>query len=72
MGFDGYIVLFFLYVEGFEYGLVIDDLVCVINVIESDVIGKIIECMMLILFVIVDFKVVKLLISGEEKFVVYK
>ena len=72
MGPDGHTASLFPYAEGLEHGLATDDLVCAINAIESDVTGKITERMTLTLSAIADSKVVKLLISGEEKLAVYK
>jgi len=72
MGPDGHTASLFPHAEGLEHGLATDDLVCAINAIESDVTGKITERMTLTLSAIADSKVVKLLISGEEKLAVYK
>ncbi len=72
MGPDGHTASLFPHAEGLEHGLATDDLVCAINAIESDVTGKITERMTLTLAAIAGSKVVKLLISGEEKLAVYK
>ncbi|RZF92774.1 6-phosphogluconolactonase [Pseudoalteromonas sp. CO302Y] len=72
MGPDGHTASLFPHAEGLEHGLATNDLVCAINAIESDVTGKITERMTLTLAAIADSKVVKLLISGEEKLEVYK
>lgn len=72
MGPDGHTASLFPHAEGLEQGLTTDNLVCAINAIESDVTGKITERMTLTLNAIAQSKVVKLLISGEEKLAVYK
>ncbi|WP_421419487.1 6-phosphogluconolactonase [Pseudoalteromonas lipolytica] len=72
MGPDGHTASLFPHADGLEHGLATDDLVCAINAIESDVTGKITERMTLTLAAIAHSKVVKLLISGEEKLAVYK
>ncbi|WP_404339354.1 6-phosphogluconolactonase [Pseudoalteromonas mariniglutinosa] len=72
MGPDGHTASLFPHAEGLEQGLNSTDLVSAINAVESDVTGKITERMTLTLAAIADSKVVKLLISGEEKLAVYK
>ena len=58
--------------DGLENGLTSTNLVCAINAIQSEVTGTITERMTLTLHAIAQSKVVKLLISGEEKLAVYK
>ncbi|WP_372761740.1 6-phosphogluconolactonase [Pseudoalteromonas sp.] len=72
MGPDGHTASLFPHAQGLEQGLTSDKLVCAINAIESDVTGSITERMTLTLNAIAQSKVVKLLISGEEKLAVYK
>ncbi|MGO2182180.1 6-phosphogluconolactonase [Pseudoalteromonas nigrifaciens] len=72
MGPDGHTASLFPHAEGLEIGLNSDQLVCAINAIESDVTGSITERMTLTLNAIAQSKVVKLLISGDEKLAVYK
>lgn len=72
MGPDGHTASLFPHSQGLEDGLNTTQLVCAINAIESDVTGSITERMTLTLNAIAHSKVVKLLISGEEKLAVYK
>ncbi|MBH0073389.1 6-phosphogluconolactonase [Pseudoalteromonas sp. NZS127] len=72
MGPDGHTASLFPHAEGLEIGLNSEQLVCAINAIESDVTGSITERMTLTLNAIAQSKVVKLLISGDEKLAVYK
>ncbi|MBH0058353.1 6-phosphogluconolactonase [Pseudoalteromonas sp. SWXJZ94C] len=72
MGPDGHTASLFPNAEGLENGLTTENLVCAINAIQSDVTGSITERMSLTLNAIAQSKVVKLLISGEEKLAVYK
>ena len=72
MGPDGHTASLFPHAQGLEHGLESNNLVCAINAIESDVTGKITERMTLTLNAIAQSKVVKLLISGDEKLAVYK
>ncbi|MGO2010586.1 MAG: 6-phosphogluconolactonase [Pseudoalteromonas sp.] len=72
MGPDGHTASLFPHAQGLDNGLKTDSLVCAINAIESDVTGAITERMTLTLNAIAQSKVVKLLISGEEKLAVYK
>ncbi len=72
MGPDGHTASLFPHAEGLEVGLTSDQLVCAINAIESEVTGSITERMTLTLNAIAHSRVVKLLISGEEKLAVYK
>ncbi|WP_105215666.1 6-phosphogluconolactonase [Pseudoalteromonas sp. T1lg22] len=72
MGPDGHTASLFPHAEGLETGLSSQQLVCAINAIESEVTGAITERMTLTLHAIAQSRVVKLLISGEEKLAVYK
>ena len=72
MGPDGHTASLFPHAQGLENGLDSSQLVCAINAIESDVTGSITERMSLTLNAISQSKVVKLLISGDEKLAVYK
>ncbi|GAA61882.1 6-phosphogluconolactonase [Pseudoalteromonas sp. BSi20652] len=72
MGPDGHTASLFPNAEGLDNGLTSDNLVCAINAIQSDVTGSITERMSLTLNAIAQSKVVKLLISGDEKLAVYK
>ncbi|WP_105264408.1 6-phosphogluconolactonase [Pseudoalteromonas sp. T1lg76] len=72
MGPDGHTASLFPLAEGLETGLSSQQLVCAINAIESEVTGAITERMTLTLHAIAQARVVKLLISGEEKLAVYK
>lgn len=72
MGPDGHTASLFPHAQGLENGLDSNQLVCAINAIESDVTGSITERMSLTLNAISQSKVVKLLISGDEKLAVYK
>ncbi len=72
MGPDGHTASLFPHAQGLEHGLTTQQTVCAINAIESDVTGSITERMTLTLNAIANSKVVKLLISGEEKLAVYK
>jgi len=72
MGPDGHTASLFPHAQGLEHGLTTQQTVCAINAIESDVTGSITERMTLTLNAIANSKVVKLLISGEEKLEVYK
>ena len=72
MGPDGHTASLFPHAQGLENGLDSNQLVCAINAIESDVTGSITERMSLTLNAVSQSKVVKLLISGDEKLAVYK
>jgi 6-phosphogluconolactonase len=72
MGPDGHTASLFPNAQGLEQGLKTTDIVCAIEAIQSDVTGSITERMTLTLNAIANSKVVKLLISGEEKLAVYK
>ncbi|MFP3374668.1 6-phosphogluconolactonase, partial [Pseudomonas sp. SIMBA_068] len=72
MGPDGHTASLFPHADGLENGLTTTQTVCAINAIQSDVTGSITERMTLTLHAIANSKVVKLLISGEEKLAVYK
>ena len=72
MGPDGHTASLFPNADGLEHGLTTEQSVCAINAIQSDVTGSITERMTLTLNAIAQSKVVKLLISGEEKLAVYK
>jgi len=72
MGPDGHTASLFPHADGLQNGLETPQLVCAINAIKSDVTGDITQRMTLTLSAIAQSKVVKLLISGEEKLAVYK
>lgn len=72
MGPDGHTASLFPHAEGLENALSTNDLVCAIEAIKSDVTGDITQRLSLSLHGIKQSKVVKLLISGEEKLEVYK
>ena len=72
MGPDGHTASLFPNADGLENGLTSTNLVCAINAIQSEVTGSITQRMTLTLHAIAQSKVVKLLISGEEKLAVYK
>ena len=70
MGPDGHTASLFPHAQGLKNGLDSNRLVCAINAIESNVTGSITERMSLTLNAISQSKVVKLLISGDEKLAV--
>ncbi|WP_022946150.1 6-phosphogluconolactonase [Pseudoalteromonas ruthenica] len=72
MGPDGHTASLFPHAQGLEIGLQAEQLVCAINAIESEVTGAITERMTLTVHAIAQSKVVKLLISGEQKLATYK
>ena len=72
MGPDGHTASLFPHAEGLDNALSTSDLVAAIEAIKSDVTGDITERMTLTLQAILQSKVIKLLISGEEKLAVYK
>jgi len=72
MGPDGHTASLFPHAQGLENALSTDNLVCAIEAIKSDVTGDITQRMTLSLHGIKQSKVIKLLISGEEKLSVYK
>lgn len=71
MGPDGHTASLFPHADGLEHGLTTEQLVCAINATKSDVTGDITERMTLSLQGILNSKVIKLLISGQEKRDVY-
>ena len=72
MGPDGHTASLFPNAQGLEHALTTTDFVCAIDAIKSDVTGDITQRLSLTLHAIKQSKVVKLLISGEEKLAVYK
>jgi len=72
MGPDGHTASLFPNAQGLENALSTSDLVCAIEAIKSEVTGDITQRLSLSLHGIKQSKVVKLLISGEEKLAVYK
>jgi 6-phosphogluconolactonase len=72
MGPDGHTASLFPNAQGLEHGLNTSDIVCPINAIESKVTGSITERMSLTLSGITRSKEVVLLISGEEKRMIYE
>ncbi|WP_370301582.1 6-phosphogluconolactonase [Pseudoalteromonas tunicata] len=71
MGPDGHTASLFPHADGLEHGLTTKELVCAINAMQSEVTGDITERMTLSLNGILNSKVIKLLISGQEKLDVY-
>lgn len=71
MGPDGHTASLFPHAEGLKHALETSDIVAPINAIKSDVTGDITERMTLTLQAIKQAKVIKLLISGEQKLAVY-
>ncbi|PAJ75652.1 6-phosphogluconolactonase [Pseudoalteromonas sp. NBT06-2] len=72
MGPDGHTASLFPHAQGLDNALFTSDLVCAIEAIKSEVTGDITQRLSLSLHGIKQSKVVKLLISGEEKLAVYK
>lgn len=72
MGPDGHTASLFPHAQGLDNALTTTDLVAAIDAIKSDVTGDITERMTLTRAAILQSKVIKLLISGEEKLAVYK
>lgn len=72
MGPDGHTASLFPHADGLVKALTTEDKTAAIMAIESDVTGTIVERMSLSLKGILSSKVIKLLISGEEKLAVYK
>ncbi len=72
MGPDGHTASLFPHAQGLSDALTTSDLVSAIDAIKSDVTGDITQRMTLSLTAILHSKVIKLLISGEEKLAVYK
>ena len=72
MGPDGHTASLFPHATGLEHGLATKQLVCAINAHKSEVTGDITERMTLSLCGILNSKVIKLLISGQEKLAVYQ
>jgi 6-phosphogluconolactonase len=72
MGPDGHTASLFPHAQGLDNALSTNNLVCAIEAIKSDVTGDITQRMSLSLHGIKQSKVIKLLISGEEKLSVYK
>ena len=72
MGPDGHTASLFPHAQGLENALSTNNLVCAIEAIPSEVTGDITQRMSLSLHGIKQSKVIKLLISGEEKLSVYK
>lgn len=72
MGPDGHTASLFPHAHGLGYALTTNKLICAINAVQSDVTGDITQRMSLSLNAIVQSKIIKLLIVGEEKLNTYQ
>lgn len=72
MGPDGHTASLFPHAQGLDTALKTNQLVCAIDAIESEVTGSITQRMSLSLNAIIESKIIRLLITGEEKLSTYQ